>query len=264
MTTFSQLLASAVREADTWKLDVPEDWMQGRTAFGGLQVAFALHAMRWLLPSVPLRTLQTTFLAPVAGCMRARARVLRQGKNVALVEARLGDDAAPQAIVIGAFGVARSSVVERDVERPQIAFSRDHHAGPSFDEPRDGAPGFARHFEVRRLLGRPPFSGDTTHHHVLDVRFEDGDRTTEAQLIAIADFIPPIGMSFLQTPAPGSTLTWMLELLVEDLSAVRPGAFRVHAELVAARNGYTSQAVTVFAPDGTALALSHQHMLVFA
>jgi hypothetical protein len=37
----------------------------------------------------------------------------------------------------------------------------------------------------------------------------------------------------------------------------------VDAELTAARDGYTSQAVTIYAADGTPLALSHQNMLIF-
>ena len=45
-------------------LDVPEDWLQGRTLFGGLQAVVGLAAMRTLAPAAPLRSLQVTFLAP--------------------------------------------------------------------------------------------------------------------------------------------------------------------------------------------------------
>jgi hypothetical protein len=37
----------------------------------------------------------------------------------------------------------------------------------------------------------------------------------------------------------------------------------VDAELVAARDGYTSQSVMLWAPDGTPVAISRQSMLVF-
>src|SRR4051794_23479874 len=107
MISFSQVLASAQGDAHELTLNVPSDWMQGRSVFGGLQAAFALRAMRVLVPDAPLRTLQTTFIAPVAASMRVRARILRQGKNATHVEARIGDDTATQAIVIGVFGIAR-------------------------------------------------------------------------------------------------------------------------------------------------------------
>ncbi|HVH33257.1 MAG TPA: hypothetical protein VM847_03985, partial [Tahibacter sp.] len=40
--------------------------------------------------------------------------------------------------------------------------------------------------------------------------------------------------------------------------------WRVDAELVAARDGYTSQSTWIVAPDGRPIALSRQSMVVFA
>src|SRR3546814_4490480 len=90
---FSQLL-SAMRGADgEWQVDVPADWQQGRTLFGGLQAALAVRAMRGLVPaSTPLRTLQATFISPVpGGPLRFVARVLRSGNSAPPVEAELYD-----------------------------------------------------------------------------------------------------------------------------------------------------------------------------
>jgi len=82
LTPYSQLLAAIARGDGEASVDVPEDWLQGRTLFGGLQAAIALAAMRTLAPAWPLRSLQVTFLAPVpGGPVRAKARVLRSGKN---------------------------------------------------------------------------------------------------------------------------------------------------------------------------------------
>ena len=53
-----------------------------------------------------------------------------------------------------------------------------------------------------------------------------------------------------------------LEILAAVFGAIGDRAY-FDAQLVAARDGYTSQAVTIYAPDGTALALSQQSMLVF-
>jgi acyl-CoA thioesterase len=263
MTSLSELLASAKPDADGSSLMVPEDWMQGRSAFGGLQVAFALQAMRALVPHAPLRTLQTTFVAPVAGSMRVRARILRQGKNAAQVEARIGDATAEQAVIVAAFGTARSSAVARTVIQPDIHTDAARVFELPFAGAGSGLPHFTSHFNVRWLRGQPPFSGDTSWRQVLEISMDEPGFATEAHLIAIADFIPPIAFSHLKSPVPGSTLTWMLEPLMDRLEHVTLQGFRIHAELRAARDGYSNQSVTIFGSDGTALALSQQTMLVF-
>ena len=57
---FSEVLASMRPQPDgTLKVVVPEDWLQGRSVFGGLQMALAGRAMRSVLPAdrrdLPLR-----------------------------------------------------------------------------------------------------------------------------------------------------------------------------------------------------------------
>ena len=54
------------------RFTVPGDWLQGRTAFGGLASVFAVQAMHDLAGAawpadVTLRSLQTNFIAPVEG-----------------------------------------------------------------------------------------------------------------------------------------------------------------------------------------------------
>ena len=57
----------SLRPADRgWSAAIPEDWAQGRTTFGGLQVALMVRAMRGVLgaqAALPLRSVQTTFVA---------------------------------------------------------------------------------------------------------------------------------------------------------------------------------------------------------
>src|SRR6188508_1050232 len=91
-TPFSVLLSRIQSGDGASTLDVPEDWLQGRTLFGGLQAVVALAAMRSLAPDAPLRSLQVTFLAPVpGGPVQARARILRSGKSTTHVEAKIVD-----------------------------------------------------------------------------------------------------------------------------------------------------------------------------
>ena len=258
--SLSQLMRRATRAAGHVELDVPSDWMQGRSVFGGLQVVVALEAMRTCVPSAVLRTLQATFVAPVAeGVIDARARVLRQGKNATHVEARLVRGDETLAIVIGVFGQARSSKAARLPERPEVSI------GDPLELPYVAGllPAFTQHFAARWLRGALPYSGQPDHEQVVVVGMKDEGPVTHGHVVAIADFVPPVALSHLDAPAPGSTLTWMLEFLCDDVKDQPLDGWRVDAELIAARDGYTNQAVTVWAPDGSPAALSRQSMLVF-
>jgi acyl-coenzyme A thioesterase PaaI-like protein len=259
-TPWTPLFARARTSAGSASLEVPPDWLQGRTVFGGLQAALALRAMRTLVPDVPLRTLQGTFLAPVpGGTMTATARVLRTGRSATHVEARLVDGDATLALLVGVFGAARPSVVSARPRQPPVESARPLEFGyvPGL------MPAFTQHFTVRFLRGGVPYTGATQLDNVLDVSLRDDGPSTEGHVLAFADFIPPIALSHLKAPAPGSTLTWMVETLADRFDGLPLEHWRVDATMVAARDGYTSQSLMVWGPDGEPLATSHQSMVVF-
>jgi hypothetical protein len=87
--------------------------------------------------------------------------------------------------------------------------------------------------------------------------------TGEAQLLAFADFVPPVALSWMPKPTPGSSLTWMLEMLDDDFRSQPVAGWRLDTRMVAARDGYTNQVTTIHAPDGRAIATSTQSMVVF-
>lgn len=259
---FSEILQSLRPDSGSWTADIPEDWMQGRSAFGGLQAAFAVRAMRTLLPDgLPLRTLQTTFMAPVpAGPVRIRAQVLRTGKNAVHVQAQLFDGDQVLCIVIGIFGAARASAVvvqpkPRPVAEP-VSIVLPFVPGLM--------PSFTQHFLFRWLQGSPPFTGNPLTEHVIEVGLRDPGPVSEAHVIAMADSIPPLALSLLKRPAAGSSMTWTLELLAERFDHLALQAWRLDSELVAGGGGYTSQSVRVWGPGGEPLAVSRQSMVVFA
>jgi hypothetical protein len=65
-------------------------------------------------------------------------------------------------------------------------------------------------------------------------------------VLVFADFIPPIALSMFAVPTPGSSLTWMLELLRDRYDDLGLDDWRVDAELIAARDGYTNQSVMLW------------------
>lgn len=256
MTMFSELLRSATRDGAALTLDVPPDWAQGRTIFGGLQAAFAVQAMRAQVPDAPLRTLQVTFVAPVTGTLRTEAVVLRKGSSATHVEARIMGKDGLAGIAIGVFGTPRASAVV--VERAQPVVTRERAIELPYIPGL--APAFIQHFRGTWLRGAMLLSGGTETEHVIEVELKDDGPPTEALAIALADFIPPLALTMLRKPTPGGTLTWMLEFLVDRFER---GVHRVDAELMAAKDGYTSQSIVLWGPDGRAIALGRQSMVVF-
>ena len=256
----TELLHAAQRDGATVTADVGDDWLQGRSLFGGLQAALAWAAMRSQVPAdLPLRTFQMTFFEPVpAGRVAAHARVLRAGKNTVHAQAELGAPGQPLAQALAIFGSGRSSVVARTMSpAPADAMRKPLPYVPNL------APRFMRQFDTVLTAGAPPFAGVPVERIGFELALRDPGPTTEGHLLVIADFIPPVALSWLAKPAPGSSMTWMLEVL--DTFADQPlRGWRTDSEMTAARDGYTSQTTTVYAPDGRALALSRQSMVVFA
>ena len=243
-------------------LSVDESWLQGRSMFGGLQAALCVKAMRTLAgESIPLRTLQFTFMAPIpAGNTKAIAELLRSGKNTRHVQAKIvGENNQVMAIAMGVFGEPRDSLLQRDLQPRNIESTSEKE----FKFIPGVTPNFTQHFDAVWLYGGLPFSGQTLPEIVVDVSMKDDGLCSEAHFLAIADFVPPVALSLLSQPVPGSSLTWMLEFLDDDYFDQPLQHWRVEAEMVAANAGYTSQTVTLFAPNQKAIALSRQSMVVF-
>jgi len=258
---FSEAMQTVTRHGDGWQATVSEDWLQGRSAFGGLQAALALRAMRELVPAdMPLRTLQVTFIAPVpAGSVAIRARLLRAGRSVIQVEASLCDGQQTLCRLLGVFGSARPSVLDFQPEQPPVVAVAPQEL--RYVEGR--MPAFTQHFRANWLRGDLPFSGGRQRDSVLQLSLRDDGQPDETHVLAFADFIPPIALSMFATPTPGSSLTWMLELLRDRYDDLGLDDWRVDAELIASRDGYTNQSVMLWGPRGEPVALSRQSMVVF-
>jgi len=258
-----EVLASVLAdgEAGSFSAETSEDWGQGRTLFGGVQALLAVRAMRCLVPDAPpLWSLQSTFVAPIApGRVRLQAQVLRQGRSALQIEARLMDVEQTAMVAVGVFGEARDSTVR--VEPP-----------PSRPVPQEGTelpfipgvtPNFTQHYAYRWADGGLPFTGSTEPGTRIHLRQRDDGFIDEAQLIALADSVPPPALSLLDKPTPASTLSWSLEFVRHLPPQPAEHWWRMDAGIVAARDGYSSQDAHLFGPDGQLVALSRQVVAVF-
>lgn len=250
---------------------VTDDWLQGRTCYGGLISTLAAQAMRdeaggaWPA-DVTLRALQTSFVGPVApGELDISVSVLRQGKNVCQVmaHARQADQVA--AALLGVFSADRPSALQ--VRRPQpTALPR------SAEELRDPgqrpapAPPFLDQFDIRWAEGPPPFSGGAGWTSSQFLRLRDARAAAlrpELQTVLLADMAPTPVMGQLSRYAPNSSVTWALEL--RPVRAAAPAAWwRADNESTMVEGGYVNHAAKLWSPGGALAAFGYQVVAVFA
>lgn len=266
LKSFAEILVPSAQSAESLTFTITDDWLQGRSSYGGLQSAFALAAMRTLTGvQAPLRVLQTTFIGPVGGGeVTVTAHTLRAGKSVTHIEARLMQGGETQCLVVGIFATSRES----QITVPMAV--REAPQGP--DGLRDMpfakgiAPNFTQHFHWRWAQGGWPYSGHTepSTRIWLKHRAPTSSSAFEAEiaLVGLADAVPSPALSMMKIPKASSSLTWTLELL----RAAPPQGdayWRIDSDIHQSRDGYVAQTAIVVAPDNQPVALSRQAVVVF-
>jgi acyl-CoA thioesterase len=265
-----RILNERQRDGQRLRFAPSEDWGQGRTTFGGALSALAVQAMRDVCGSDwPLRALQTNFVGPVApGLMDVEVTLLRQGKNVRQVQARLLQaDAEGQeqvaGVMLGVFGSARASSLPALMPtQPQTAKSVDD----SFKIPfMPGiTPAFTQHMDMHFAEGGLPFTGAAEWHSVIHVRLKQAEGIdTELQAILLADAGPTPALAQLKGMAAASSVSWALELRPVS-SAPADGHWRMDKEALATGEGYVNERTSLWTPDGQLAALGYQVVAVYA
>lgn len=94
MTPIADILAAATPVEGGFRATIPSGWLQGRTAYGGLSSALALHAAQGSDADLPpLRSAQISFIGPLSGEVTVTATRLRRGRNAAFVQADIVSEA---------------------------------------------------------------------------------------------------------------------------------------------------------------------------
>ena len=263
MTSFTNQLQSAQIEGSSVALELPPGWLQGRTAYGGWQAALAVRAMRTVVgDDLPLRSLQANFVAPIPpGTIIAQAELLRSGKSVAQVEARIFVGGKVAFTCLGIFGSSRQSSITKQAQTLAIGTKPDELPDSPYIE--GVKPVFTRNFHQRWATGFPPYSGATNADAQIYVRLRDDAVKTEAHLVCLADAIPPSAISMLTSPAMLSSINWTLELTSTLDDEERDGWFRFDTTLTAASDGYAWQSTEIWSEKGKLVALSRQCVAVF-
>lgn len=239
---------------------IGDDWLQGRTTYGGLSAALCLAgtlAVHEDLP--PLRSAQIAFIGPAAGEVHVRPRILRRGKSVAFVEADLCQGEALATRALFAFGTARESVISLG------RFPMPDVPPPGACDPlwnRGTRVNFQNHFDSRLALGSRPVDGTGDGDIGYWYRFKDARGIPPmVACLAVADGPPPAVMPMFSVSAPVSSLTWQVDVLDADASG--EGWHLVRSTAEAAGGGYAAQTMGLWDERGQAVLAGRQMVAVF-
>lgn len=260
--SFTQALALLPDDNASIGAITPE-WAQGRAAFGGLLVGMAL---RTIAPRMPperrLRSVLVDFISPAeVGPIRVETRVLRDGRALTHVEARLVQGGDVRVVVLAAYGAARATAIRWDAPPPAPVPLPDGLAAFPYIE--GVTPRFTRQFEYRWTSGTLPFQGGDDPRIGGWVRLAEPVPVDEAVVVALLDAWPAPVLPLLKGPAPASTATWMVDLLA-PIDAAADAWWRFEGTTLGAGEGHASVDGRLWGPDGRLVATSRQLVVEFS
>ncbi len=232
---------------------IPPDWLQGRTAYGGLSAAIALAAAKATYANLPpLRSAQIAFVGPLSGEVTATPTLLRRGKNSAYISCDVSSADGIGLHALFLFLASRPSAINHlDLTAPDIAPPE-----ASLVDPAKLPQGFLINFDLSVWTA----SNGTVRRWV---RLKDRtDLDPEVELITIADALPPAAMTLAKEWGPISTTTWQINL-VTDTVQTTDGWWLLEAKTLHAGHGSSSQTMTIWNRDGAPVATAAQSAALF-
>jgi len=241
-----------------WRGSIPETWLQGRTSYGGLSAALALHAAQVSDEDLPpLRSALVAFIGPLSGDIVIRASRLRRGRNAAYVQADVESEAGLGLRATFVFMSAVASKVDYQVGSAP-AFARPGPGDATFKG--NSAVSFAQNFEL--LDRRDETVGPAEWLRWVRLNEREGvDPMVE--LIAVADCLPPAALKLVGGPAPCSSMTWQLNVLGPQ-PRTTDGWWLLRSNADYARAGSSSQEMMIWNADGEPVAEQMQSVAIFA
>ncbi len=251
------------------EFDVSEDWLQGRTAFGGLTSALGVQAMRDVpahdsAAGFSLRALQTSFVGPLgAGPASVEALLLRGGKNVRQIQATVRQHGGVAAVMLGVFAKDRESSMQT-VRPLRPAPSHDPQTLPRRPYVAEAEPAFIRHFDMRWDDGPMPGSSSAGLSTRIHMRMIDGEGLDDdIASVVMADVSPTPASGQFRRRAPASSISWALELRPLRCKPAADGWWRADNDSLVVEGGYVNHAARLWAPSGELAALAYQVVALY-
>ncbi len=257
------ILNGMTPDNDAWTAHIPETWMQGRTAYGGLSSGLLIGAaLRQHADLPPVRSALINFTGPVGATPRITTEILRQGRNVTTVLAKAEMDGQTATVGTFSFGASRDNDIRYD--RPAPPADAPDACDPLIpDFAQSFAPRFQTNFETRLIAGdRPMARADHGYTRNWARHRDPASRTGSASLLCLADILPPAVYPMMTQMGRNSSMTWICNFLDDDLST-EDGWWHAETDLSGARDGYSSQVMRVWSSDGRLVIDGMQAVAIF-
>lgn len=258
IVSLPQIIAGARSEGGALIAAIPDAWLQGRTAYGGLTAALALEAAYRSADDLPpLRSAQISFIGPAAGEVSVSTALLRRGRTAAFIEASVtsGEALAMKALFVfqadPGSSLDHSDMPAPDAPAPQDAAIANHDPGFPF---------FTSNFEYRHAAPKSDVRRPDLRRWVR-LKDREGLRPM-VELMAIGDALPPAAMALHDSFVPVSSLTWMINLLAAE-PRTSDGWWLSRSTAEQARSGSSSQSMGLWSTSGTPVAAGMQSVALF-
>lgn len=264
-STLSDSLAAMQPDNDALIAPVTDNWMQGRTTYGGFSSALLLGAVQKMHPNLPpLRSTLINFTGPISKSPRITTQVQRTGRNVTTVSATATIDGKTACLAVFSFGLAQNSDIQASCPAPD-APKPDLETGEPMIPPQAAAlaPRFHTNFDMLLIEGDRPMTGSTRGYIRCWVRHRDpASRGGEASLLCLADILPPAVFPMFKRMGPNSSVNWICNFM-QDNTQTEDGWWQAESRVSAAENGYSSQVMRIWNSQGDLVVDGMQSVLVF-
>lgn len=257
--TIASLLAPVTGQPGPARLVHAEDWMQGRTLYGGASALVAYTMAVRAFPGLPpLRAGQIAFVAPVGEEIALTAQIVRQGRNVTQVRSEILAEGRVALSAFWLFGEGREANAVHLAGQPE-----DWPGPPEAHETvtHKFAPAFvAKNFELRHGQEKGADRGATVRRWARLV--EEHDLDPVSKLVLMGDVMPPGAMRAMQRQGPISSINWSFNVLDPE-SRSREGWYLAENASQHADAGYSSERLRLWDADGRQVLDGMQCVAVF-
>ncbi len=246
-------------------LTIPASWGQGRTVYGGISAALIYSAIKeQVAQNRPMRSFNANFIGPLSvdEPFTIKVDVLREGKNATQAFAQIIQHNQVAIMAQACFAVDRESKI-----------AVENHETHNMTPPKKGhfilpipgiVPKFIKHFDLRMIDGKIPFSGSKLNVIKGWLRFKKPPtQITDAHLIALIDGFPCPVLQQLKWPAPASTMSWNVEFL-HPHDEILPTDWLAYSSFPRqAADGYCHMESDIWDANGKLIAISRQVVGIF-
>jgi len=265
MSSFCEIISGMHGDGAQYFAHVSENWLQGRTTFGGMSGGLCVAAAMLLNPDLPpLRSAQFTFVGPAFGDVVVTPRVVRQGKSSVFMHVELSSEGKLATQAMLCFGAARESKLH--IRARPIPVCTAPSESPAFFD-ADDAPQFARNFDSGRAGGARLLGGVASDPEYL-VWLRHRDRKAARHLpglIALADVLPPAAFAMGEKRIPISTISWGIDVVDAQAALNADDGTWFLSQTVGQdlRDGYASQDMAMWNERGELVLMGRQVVAIF-